>query len=55
MRQVLSITPLTQTINSESYVATEEEEEAWDVLFKAEAEPLWPDSISAKEGFGTLG
>lgn len=47
---MLSITTQTQTINSETYVAAEEErEEAWAVLLKAGAKQLWPDSVRARE------
>ena len=50
MAQILSINSLTQTTNSETYEAMEEEEvEMQVVLFKAEAEPLQPDSISVRK------
>ena len=50
MAQMLSINFLTQTTNSETYEVMEEEEvEMWVVLFKAEAEPLQPDSISVRK------
>lgn len=47
MAQLLSTNSLTQTADSETYEAVEVEMPV--VLFKAEAEPLQPDSISVRK------
>lgn len=47
MAQLLSTNSLTQTTDSETYEAVEVEMRVG--LFKAEAEPLQPDSISVRK------